>query len=144
MNKRSAAPSTANQDVTVVAFDTVVAEVARDGALRFAPLQPGSPPRVDGHLLALTNLQQSPPHLGERHPDGDELIYLVSGEVTVVIEVPGSDGRHTLRPGDALIVPRGLWHRIEVDRPASVVHLTPGPSGEHRPASPEPTRGEPT
>lgn len=127
-----------HDSATVVAFDTVVAEVAKDGALRFAPRQPGPPPRVDGHLLALTSLERPPPHLGERHPDGDELIYLLSGKVTVVIEAPGGDERHTLRPGEALVVARGLWHRIEVTRPARLVHLTPGPSSEHRPAGQEP------
>jgi quercetin dioxygenase-like cupin family protein len=102
---------------------------------------PGPPPRVDGHLPALTSLQRPPPHLGERHPDGDELIYLISGEVTVVIEAPGGEERHTLAPGDALIVARGLWHRIEVARPARLVHLTPGPSDGYRPANLEPKEG---
>ena len=122
-------------------FDRVVVEVARDGALRFAPRLPGPPPRVDGYLLALTSLEHAPPHLGERHPDGDELILLVSGQVTAVVEVPGGDQRHPLRAGEALIVAHGLWHRVEVERPARLVHLTPGPSGEHRPASEAPTGG---
>jgi quercetin dioxygenase-like cupin family protein len=124
-----------------VAFDTVVTDVAKDGTLRFAPCRPGPPPRADGHLLALTSLERSAPHLGERHPDSDELIYLLSGEVTVVIEAPRGDERHTLRSGDALIVARGLWHRIQVTRPARLIHHTPGPSSEHRPASPEPKTG---
>jgi quercetin dioxygenase-like cupin family protein len=124
-----------------VAFDSVVGEVDRDGCVRFALRLPGPPPRVDGHLLALTSLERSPPHLGERHPDGDELIYLLSGEVTVVIEAPRGDERHALRPGDSLIVARGLWHRIEVTRPVRLAHLTPGPSGEHRRLSPEPKAG---
>jgi quercetin dioxygenase-like cupin family protein len=141
VNERTAAPVPAHDSVTAVAFDTVVAEVASEGALRFAPRLPGPPPRVDGHLLALTSLKRPPPHLGERHPDGDELIYLLSGEVTVVIEAPGGDERHTLRPGDALIVARGLWHRLEVARPARLFRLTPGPSGEHRRLSPEPKAG---
>jgi len=138
VNERTVAPVSEHDSAKAVAFDTVVAEVAKDGGVRFAPCRPSPPPRVDGHLLALTSLERSPPHLGERHPDGDELIYLLSGEVTVVIEAPRGDERHTLGPGDALIVARGLWHRIEVARPARLVHLTPGPSGEHRPASPEP------
>lgn len=133
----------AHQNVAAVAFDSVVAEVARDGGVRFAPRHPGTPPRVDGYLLAVTSLEHSPPHLGERRPDGDELIYLVSGEVTVRIEAPGGDQRRLLRAGDALIVPRGLWHRIEVARPASLLHLTPGPSEEHRPLRLEPTTGGP-
>jgi quercetin dioxygenase-like cupin family protein len=140
VNERAAAPVPEYDSVTAVAFDTVVAEVGRDGGVRFAPRLPGPPPRVDGHVLALTSLEHSPPHLGERHPDGDELIYLLSGEVTVVIEAPGGDQRPTLGPGDALIVAQGLWHHIEVIRPAQLVHFTPGPSGEHRPARPPPTR----
>ncbi|MHB8290236.1 MAG: cupin domain-containing protein [Acidimicrobiales bacterium] len=141
MNERTAAPVPEHDSAAAVAFDSVVAEVARDGALRFSPRLPGPPPRVDGHLLAVTSLEHSPPHLGERHPAGDELIYLLSGEVTVVIEAPGGDERHTLRPGDALIVARGLWNRIEVTRPALLVHLTPRPYGEHRPLGPEPEAG---
>jgi quercetin dioxygenase-like cupin family protein len=141
VNERTAAPAPAHDSATAVAFDTVVAEVARDGTVSFAPRLPGPPPRVDGHLLALTSLEHSPPHLGERHLDGDELIYLISGEVTVVIEAPRGDQRHTLAPGDALIVARGLWHRLEVARPARLVHLTPGPSGEHRRLSPGPKAG---
>lgn len=66
--------------VTAVAFDSVVAEVSRHGGVRFAPRTPGPPPRVDGYLLAVTSLERPPPHLGERHRDGDELIYLLSGE----------------------------------------------------------------
>jgi quercetin dioxygenase-like cupin family protein len=140
VNERTAAPVPAHNSAKAVAFDTVVAEVAKDGALRFAPRLPGPPPRVDGHLLALTSLER-PPHLGERYPDGDELIYLLSGEMTAVIKAPGGDQRHILRHGDALIVAPGLWHRIEVTRPAQLVHLTPGPSGEYRPLSPEPKAG---
>ena len=96
---------------------------------------------VDGQLLALTSTERPPPHGGECHPDSDELIYLESGEVMVVIEVPGAEQRHALRPGDALIVPRGLWHRSEVARPSRLIHLTPGPPGGHRPAGPPPTGG---
>ncbi|MHB8318956.1 MAG: cupin domain-containing protein [Acidimicrobiales bacterium] len=139
MNEGTAAPVREHQSVTAVAFDSVVVEVARDGGVRFAPHLPGPPPRVEGYVLGLTSLERSPPHFGERHPDGDELIYLTSGAVRVVIETPGGEQRHALRPGDALIVPRGFWHRIEVDRPARVLHLTPGASGEHRPATPTPT-----
>jgi quercetin dioxygenase-like cupin family protein len=139
VTERTVAPVPEHEGATTVAFDRVVAEVTRDGALRFAARLPGPPPRVDGHLLALTSLERPPPHLGERHPDGDELIYLLSGEMTVVIEAPGGDEHHTLEAGDALIVARGLWHRIEITQPARLIHLTPGPSSEFRPAGPEPT-----
>jgi len=37
--------------------------------------------------------------------DGDELNYLLSGEVTVVVEAPGGDERHSLDP----VMPSS-WH----------------------------------
>jgi mannose-6-phosphate isomerase-like protein (cupin superfamily) len=67
------------------------------------------------------------------HPDGDELLYLISGAVSVVLEL--SDATKTLEvgPGQAVIVPKGVWHRVLIHEPSQLVHLTPGPGGEHRP-----------
>jgi hypothetical protein len=36
-------------------------------------------------------------------------------------------------PGEALIVPRGVWHLIRCVEPGQLVNITPGPNGEHRP-----------
>ncbi len=36
-------------------------------------------------------------------------------------------------PGQAVIVPKGVWHRVLIHEPSQLVHLTPGPGGEHRP-----------
>lgn len=127
----------------MVAFADVVVEVDRGGGVRFVPRTLGPPPRVDGYLLALEHLEEAPPHLGERHVDGHELIWLVSGQATVTIEVPDGNQLHVLGPGDALIVARAVWHRVQVDRPATLVHLTPGPSGEHRPLEPTSNLEEP-
>jgi quercetin dioxygenase-like cupin family protein len=38
-----------------------------------------------------------------------------------------------LRTGDAYVVPRGVWHRLEALEPSFLVHVTPGPHGGHRP-----------
>lgn len=130
-----------SEGASVVGFDSVVVEVARDGCVAFAPRPSRPPPRVDGYLLASSFLDRPPPHSGECHPDGDELIWLISGAATVVVEAPGGDRRHLLRPGDAVIVARGLWHRIEVAQPSQIVNLTPGLSGDHRPIRPEDKEG---
>lgn len=58
-----------------------------------------------------------------------------SGMWTIVVNVD--------RGGGVRFVPWGVWHRVEVDRPARLVHLTPGPSGEHRPLATRSTRKEP-
>ena len=35
--------------------------------------------------------------------------------------------------GEGLAVPRGVWHLVHVEEPGQLVHITPGPGGEHRP-----------
>jgi mannose-6-phosphate isomerase-like protein (cupin superfamily) len=79
-----------------------------------------------------------PPHRGELHPDGDELLYLVSGTATVVLDdgdadTVGTETRHPFAEGEAFLVPRGTWHRLEFDEPIHLVHVTPGPGDGHRP-----------
>ncbi len=78
-------------------------------------------------------MSRNPPPAGEMHPDGDELLILVSGHVVVVLEEDEGERRVDLRPGQALVVPRGVWHRVELQEKSQLVHVTPGPGGEHRP-----------
>ena len=91
------------------------------------------PQRIDGFTIGAPELTGDAPHDGEVHPDGDELLYLVSGAVTVRLELPGGDRTVDLGAGDALVVPRGVWHRITLREPGRLVHVTPGPNGDARP-----------
>lgn len=75
-------------------------------------------------------------HNGEMHPDADELLFLVSGGVDVLLEVGGREQTLELKAGDACVVPKGVWHRIrlrEHSQPSQIIHVTPGPGGEWRP-----------
>jgi quercetin dioxygenase-like cupin family protein len=69
----------------------------------------------------------------QRPPDGDELLYLISAAVTVSLELPEGDRTVDLGAGDALIVPQGIWHRVTLRESGRLVHVTPGPNGDHRP-----------
>ena len=71
------------------------------------------------------------PHGGEVHPDGDEILYVISGKVRVVGDSE-PDAPVELGPGDACIVPRGEWHRVKIVEPTQLIHITPGPNGDHR------------
>lgn len=110
----------------------------RDGTSEVVEPAPGPPVRIDGHTVGAGLVSGPSPHRGELHPDGDELLYVVSGRMTVVFddgdrEHVGEETTLTLGPGGACVVPRGTWHRIEVIEPGHMVNVTPGPHGDHRP-----------
>jgi mannose-6-phosphate isomerase-like protein (cupin superfamily) len=100
----------------------------------FAVLSPGGPPqRIDGMTIGAARIDGDPPHDGEMHPDGDELLYLLSGAVTVTLELADGKRAVELGAGDAVVVPQGIWHQITMREPAHLLHITPGPNGDARP-----------
>lgn len=94
--------------------------------------RPGPPVRRPGMTLAIIDVEANAPHNGEMHPDGDEFLYVISGRLRVVSESDPS-APVILGPGDACIVHRGEWHKVEMIEPAQLLHVTPGPNGDHRP-----------
>src|SRR5262245_30070332 len=103
----------------------------RAGKATVFPDAGGPPPTIDGLTFGAATMTRSAPHGGELHPDGDELLYLVSGGVDLVLERDGGEDVVALRPGQAFIVPRGVWHRVTVREPSHLLYLTPGPHAEH-------------
>jgi mannose-6-phosphate isomerase-like protein (cupin superfamily) len=93
----------------------------------------GGPARIDGYTVGAPLLAGPPPHDGEMHPDGDELLFLISGRCTVELDLLEGRRDVDLGPGQAVVVPRGVWHQIVVHEPGQLVHVTPGPGGDHRP-----------
>jgi mannose-6-phosphate isomerase-like protein (cupin superfamily) len=70
----------------------------------------------------------------ERHPGGDELVYVTSGVVDVLIDLGDGERAVRLARGEACIVPTGGWHRVAVREPATLLFITPEPAAtEHRP-----------
>jgi len=107
---------------------------ARDSAIALlASTRP--PPRVDGLTLGVAVMDRPPPHAGEMHPDGDELLYLIAGVATVLLERPEGEERIELSAGAACIVPRGLWHRVIPRGEVTLLYATPGPNNQRRPLS---------
>ena len=69
----------------------------------------------------------------ERHPLGDELAYLIAGEIELLLETGEDKWSVTLAPGSAAIVPRGAWHSARVSKPTQVLFVTPTPAKtQHR------------
>jgi len=70
----------------------------------------------------------------EMHPAGDEIVHLLEGEATLLLELPDGMREVPLRPGETVIVPRGVWHSARIHQPGRALHVTPGEGTEHRPA----------
>jgi mannose-6-phosphate isomerase-like protein (cupin superfamily) len=110
-----------------------VVALHRDGKTSLIPNAPGPPVRIDGFTVGAPRMTQPAPHAGEMHPDGDELLFLVSGRATVLLEEQGEERVLELQPGQAFVVPRGVWHRVVPNGAIQLLHITPGPGGRHRP-----------
>lgn len=112
------------------ATDTV--GVSRDLVATVVPAQPDPPIAVDGITIGIATMSENSPHGGEMHPDGDEVLCLISGHVRVVFEDPEYEDVD-MQPGQGLIVPKGAWHRVDILEPSQIMYATPGPGGEYRP-----------
>lgn len=92
----------------------------------------GPPLRIDGMTAGIVTMTESAPHGGEVHPDGDEILYVISGR----LRVTGDSAPHApieLGPGQAAIVRAGEWHKVDILEETCLLHVTPGPGGDHRP-----------
>lgn len=71
----------------------------------------------------------------ERHPAGDEIVYLLAGDVSLLLEEPGGEREVRLRDaGSYVIVPRGIWHTARIHVPSRMLFITAGEGTEHRSA----------
>ena len=76
----------------------------------------------------------------ERHPNGDELVLLLEGRATFVLESDGGERTVELaESGDYVLVPRGTWHTSRGRTACRLLFVTAGEGTEIRPtAAPEP------
>jgi len=106
--------------------------VSRELLASKVPERPDPPIPVDGMTFGVATMSENSRHAGEMHADGDEVLYLISGRATVVfLDSPSED--IDMRPGDGLVVPKGVWHRVDIIEPCQIVYITPGPNNEFRP-----------
>ena len=63
----------------------------------------------------------------ENHPHGDEVVLLLKGNVTFLLQL--DDGQRSIvlgQMGDYTIVPKNTWHTAKVHSPSKVLFITPG------------------
>jgi quercetin dioxygenase-like cupin family protein len=87
---------------------------------------------VDGRLVSMHTFSESW-DVWEMHPDGDEVVLVVDGTMTLHLEVDGEHSSVTLRAGEYAINSPGTWHTADVDDSASALFITAGRGTQHRP-----------
>jgi quercetin dioxygenase-like cupin family protein len=67
------------------------------------------------------------------HPNGDELVLCVDGQMTLHQELDGVRRTVTIHAGEAVVNPPGAWHTADIAEPATAVFITAGAGTQVRP-----------
>jgi mannose-6-phosphate isomerase-like protein (cupin superfamily) len=89
--------------------------------------------RVMG-LFAFKSSRDLHPSMEEMHPEGDEILLLVSGAMDVIVKEDGKEKSTALEAGQFAIVPRGAWHRLVMRKPGQLLFINSRKGMQSRPA----------
>ncbi len=96
-------------------------------------LASGAHSQLDQGRLMSAFTFSSPWSTWERHPAGEELVMLLSGNATVLLEESDKQRSVQLRdPGSFVLIPPNVWHTAKTNVPTTMLFLTPGVGTEHR------------
>jgi hypothetical protein len=73
----------------------------------------------------------------EMHPNGDELVYLLSGSIELLLEHADAVRVLAIAGRGAVVVPRGVWHTVRVHAPSRMLHITLGAGTQTRAVTPK-------
>lgn len=69
----------------------------------------------------------------EMHPKGDEVVCLLSGSVTFILErEEGNQAVKLTESGAYVIVPQGTWHTAKTSEACRMLFITAGEDTQHR------------
>lgn len=88
--------------------------------------------RFPGFTFSTVTMSRGSMHDGEMHPDGDEIVFVVSGSIEVVLELDESCTVHVGK-GEGIVIPKGVWHKVRVLELGQLITISPGPGFQHRP-----------
>jgi mannose-6-phosphate isomerase-like protein (cupin superfamily) len=69
----------------------------------------------------------------EMHPAGDEILFMLEGKATFVLELSDGVKEIDLPAGRLLVIPQGVWHTAKMSQPARLIAITAGLRTQHRP-----------
>ena len=87
------------------------------------PAAYGRAQKNDGWFFGAAHIDK-PARWWEIHPLGDEILFLASGEVAVTLEECKTHRLIKLRQGEACVVPRRTWHRVDTVKAGELVFIT--------------------
>ena len=69
----------------------------------------------------------------EIHPHGDEIVVLLSGRASFVLQLENGEKTVELdEAGKYVIVPRNVWHTAKTKEKTSMLFITPGEDTQHK------------
>jgi len=68
----------------------------------------------------------------ERHPEGDEIVYVVSGKTNLILLSDIGEVEKHMGAGDIIVVPKGQWHRFKSPEGVKIMSVTPQPTDHCR------------
>ena len=86
-----------------------------------------------GRLLTVLPMNSSWTHW-EMHPAGDEILFMLEGNATFVLDLADGFREVALSAGRLLVIPKGVWHTAKVSEPGRLLAITAGSGTQHRPA----------
>jgi mannose-6-phosphate isomerase-like protein (cupin superfamily) len=92
--------------------------------------------RLDGRILAtfpIASPADAHSDMWEMHPSGDEVLFMLTGELAVDYSDGLHSGTASVEAGQGIVVPRGVWHRLILREPGLLLALTPAQGTEARP-----------
>ena len=66
------------------------------------------------------------------HPACDELIYLLSGSMNIVLDLGNNENIIKLNSNDLATIPRSIWHTVKIHSPCHVLNISRELDTKHR------------
>ena len=111
------------QDINTLIKNLPVLNITPDTTDEEAEASFGRLVKFDKYTLVVTRFTGLTPW--ELHPDGDELLHILDGEVDVTVLAPDGLVQFTIQAGSVCVIPQGLWHR-QLPRPiVTLLSATP-------------------
>lgn len=87
----------------------------------------------NGRLLSVLSLAADWPNW-EMHPAGDEILFMLEGKATFLLDLPQGVKEVDLGAGRSFVMPKGVWHTAKVSEPGRMLVITAGAGTQHRAA----------